>query len=871
MKLLIMSSLVFGIACGDDDALPTFDGGTPDSGMLPDVPGIDVPTVDAGDPCMGVDPADRCGTAGITCSGDTLTTCEENATGCLVTTEADCSTDGGTCDDSGAVAMCSGDPCMGVTNCEAEARSCGDDTLTVCAPDAMGCLVSTETDCTVDGTTCDDTGAMAVCVDACEGISDCDTESRSCDMDNLVVCAPDAAGCLVETATDCAGIEATCEDTADPVACVAIPCAPADASGVTLDCDSGTIMGTTMGGTEAFVGYCGGGSTSYDSPEAVFRFGDARSATVTVTAVRDAASSLDMDLFAIDGGDGTAVCGGDTDCLATGTGFTDTEVVTFDYLPGGTNYIAYDAFNGAAETTDFTLTVECEFSTCGDSVIEGPEACDDGGAVAMDGCSDLCQVEPGYLCTEDGAGLSTCELSCGDGLVNGDDECDDMNGTDADGCTACVVDMGYSCSGEPSVCELTCGDGDFDADAGEFCDDGNADNGDGCAMDCTVEADFACANDDGETSICSPTGMSIDGVLEDMDTAWTRPGATCTAGSTDTVFELVEYTNTTGAEQTVDILVNYAYDGYVHVFTDTVDPANPTTSCVAGNDDFHSTANGLIQDVVIADGATIYIAVSAFGGGRGEFSVHVTDAGFGCGNGLTDVPGDDCDDGNAMGGDGCSAACAPEDGFECDDAEPSVCAALVCGNGIIQTGEECDDMDMDSGDGCSDICEIETDYVCEGEPSVCITPVCGNGIVEAGEVCDGGAGCAVDCASAVFTGALEVGDDTWSRPFSSCGSRSGSQFYDAVPFTWDGLVDETLTFTVAWDGVDGYLHAFSDPFTAADSPTGCITGDDDFGSPAASGSQMTVPMTAGLTINAIMSTFGASPGNVGGWTLTVTR
>lgn len=961
MKLLIMSSLVFGIACGDDDTLPTFDGGTPDVGTA-DVPMLDVPMVDAGDPCMGVAPEDRCGTAGTTCDGDTLTTCAENATGCLVTTEADCSADGGTCDDSGAMAMCSSDPCMGVTNCDMEARSCDGDTLTVCALDAMGCLVTSDTDCAGDGTVCDDGGAMAMCVDACDGVSDCDTEGRSCDGDTLNVCAPDAAGCLVNTPTECAGEGAMCDDAVDPIACVPTSCPPATAFAMALDCDSGTVSGNTMGGTSDLNVNCG--FTGYSSPENVFTFEDARSATVTITATRTAGTG-DADILVLEGGAAGVNACGEASCLDTSRGTGDEEEVEFDLVAGDVAYVAYDVWStGAINTVEYDLTVACTFSTCGDSNIEGAEQCDDGnsddsdgcsalcqvepgydctedaaglstcvftcgnsvvdgadacddgnadaadgcsdfceiedgyiceedaaglstctlscgdsevngedecddgGTAAGDGCSDTCEIETGYFCEEDAAGLSTCELSCGDGVINGEDECDDMNDTDADGCTACVVDMGYSCSGAPSVCALTCGDGDFDAALGEFCDDGNADNGDGCAMDCTIEADFACANDDGETSICTSTGMSIDGVLEDTDTAWTRPGSTCTAGSTDTVFELVEYTNTTGAEQTVDILVNYAYDGYVHVFTDTVDPADPTTSCVVGNDDFHSTANGLIQDVIIADGATIYIAVSAFNTGRGEFSVHVTDAGFGCGNGLIDVPNDDCDDGNTMDGDGCSALCAPEDGFECDAEEPSVCTELVCGNGIIQTGEDCDDMNMANGDGCSDACEVETDFVCEGEPSMCVMPVCGNGTVEAGELCDGQAGCQADCLSAVFSGTLDGTEDLYDRNGSGCTASGGETgvHQDVETFTWNGPADATLDFTVAWTGVDGFLHAYDNPFDSTMPLVGCLDGGDDFG--GTSGSQVTVDATPAQVIDIVMSTY--DPADTGDWVLTVT-
>lgn len=37
---------------------------------------------------------------------------------------------------------------------------------------------------------------------------------------------------------------------------------------------------------------------------------------------------------------------------------------------------------------------------CGNSVLDGGEQCDDGNAVSGDGCSDSCQIENGYECTD---------------------------------------------------------------------------------------------------------------------------------------------------------------------------------------------------------------------------------------------------------------------------------------------------------------------------------------------------------------------------------------------------------------------------------------------------------------------------------------
>lgn len=64
-----------------------------------------------------------------------------------------------------------------------------------------------------------------------------------------------------------------------------------------------------------------------------------------------------------------------------------------------------------------------------------------------------------------------------------------------------------------------------------------------------------------------------------------------------------------------------------------------------------------------------------------------------CGNGVVE-PGEECDDGNKVSGDGCSATCLLE--------QPA-----ACGNGVLEVGEECDDGNNDNGDGCSAACKIE--------------------------------------------------------------------------------------------------------------------------------------------------------------------
>ena len=58
---------------------------------------------------------------------------------------------------------------------------------------------------------------------------------------------------------------------------------------------------------------------------------------------------------------------------------------------------------------------------------------------------------------------------CGDGVVDAGEICDDGNNTSSDGCASCGIEVGYSCSGEPSQCEPICGDGVVTG--AEACDD----------------------------------------------------------------------------------------------------------------------------------------------------------------------------------------------------------------------------------------------------------------------------------------------------------------------------------------------------------------------------------------------------------------
>lgn len=100
-------------------------------------------------------------------------------------------------------------------------------------------------------------------------------------------------------------------------------------------------------------------------------------------------------------------------------------------------------------------TATCGPDGCGDGVVQGDESCDDGNLDATDACLPSCL--PAF---------------CGDGFVRaGVEACDDANGLVGDGCIDCV--------------QARCGDGYVWLGV-EECDDGNAVDDDGCDLACRL-------------------------------------------------------------------------------------------------------------------------------------------------------------------------------------------------------------------------------------------------------------------------------------------------------------------------------------------------------------------------------------------------
>ncbi len=315
------------------------------------------------------------------------------------------------------------------------------------------------------------------------------------------------------------------------------------------------------------------------------------------------------------------------------------------------------------------------------------------------------------------------EPLCGDGVLDTEEECDDGNLEDGDGCA--------------SDCLWECGDSELEGE--EECDDGNHRDGDGCSSTCLLEE-----------GVCSDTIVDLTPLLSE--------GAFSYAGSTSNAGSHALFSCGPGRGPSVAHALYVAEPAYLQL---TVEAAYsfPLLSIRAGDCSLsmserrcnspaaeHSKA---LAEWAIPARTQLWIHVGGRLGNAGAYSLtgqlkraqgegepcDVINAHLPCGAGL------DCiaEAGNyncrrPICGDG---LLYPSEG--CDDPEDERCMKMAChpgtrcGDGKVNGDEECDDGNASNRDTCSNDCR---------------SLACGDGILQPGEECDDGNGIDGDGCSA---------------------------------------------------------------------------------------------------------------------------
>ncbi len=387
-------------------------------------------------------------------------------------------------------------------------------------------------------------------------------------------------------------------------------------------------------------------------------------------------------------------------------------------------------------------------------------------------------------------GTLSCESPCGNGFVSEDEQCDDGNAEDDDGCSSgCEVEEGWSCGegleSAPSTCERICVSAPFE----------NLHIGDECVFrfpDEWVSAswssyrDFCVDEFGGHLTTVADSSLNTSLYKIMTQSGWIGLSDTDVSGT----FVWVDDTD-------------YAYQNW--------DEAQP--------DEAHHCTE--LQE----DGTWRTVDCETEQGGYCTIP-------FVCGDGLH--PFEDCDDGNAANGDGCSSTCEEEDGFVCNsegDMNPSECRRVTCGDGMIDGDEECDDDNTSDHDGCSSTCEVEGDSECSDEPSICtVYSACSR---------DFGAALSINYNNETcFAYYAPDGGVTWSEAKADCETRGGTlatiksaRENDALhkleghEDAWIGGTDTDHESDFTWvDESESFCHAT--PSEEEEPTYSCVTDDD---------------------------------------------
>ncbi|HWO24075.1 MAG TPA: DUF4215 domain-containing protein [Kofleriaceae bacterium] len=676
--------------------------------------------------------------------------------------------------------------------CDDGNRASGDGCDSNCTVTACGNAVQTMNEGCDDGNGLDGDGCDSNCmVTGCgngirSGTEECDDGNRTsgdgCDNN----CRATACGNGVRTASE------GCDDgnQASGDGCDANCTVTACGNGVRTAgeaCDDGNLTSDDGCDANCTATACGNGvrTAGEGCDDGNLTSGDGCDANCTVTAC---GNGVRTGSEACDDGNQASGDGCDSNCTVTACG-------------NGVRTGA-EACDDGNPTSGDGCDANCTVTACGNGIRTGSEACDDGNLTNGDGCDNNCTatgcgngvVTTGEICDDgnvasgDGCDANCTYTRCGNGVITAGEECDDGNGNNTDGCTnACIIQVcGDNEVDAPETCDdgnVTSGDG-CDANcsptgcgngvitAGEACDDGNLIAWDGCSPACATEPLELEPNEDGSISTGGSgiTGNDFATANANANGALTGSitfGAALTPAGDEDVFL---FRNTSSAPQLVrfdlwsralgvGVSCGTSIDTGLQI-RDAAGASLASNDNRAAGDSCSGLVHGLLPD------ASVYAHVMELGD-NAPIAGYVLQAVYTpvpCGNGLIEF-GEQCDDGNTAGGDGCGATCQIE---------------VVCGDGLIAPGEQCDDGNAAGGDGCSATCQIET--TAELEPNDTFAEAAASPIQLAGDrVIRGAIATATDLDTyrLVVSAATVIRFEAFTSIFD-CNAAVALRLYDAI-------------------------------------------------------------------------------------------
>ncbi|CAK74991.1 unnamed protein product (macronuclear) [Paramecium tetraurelia] len=388
-------------------------------------------------------------------------------------------------------------------------------------------------------------------------------------------------------------------------------------------------------------------------------------------------------------------------------------------------------------------------NNCGDQIIVGIEACDDGNIYPNDGCYE-CQFQCYEHCTNCYFGIclecdqengwyltgSNCESVCGDNIiVYGQEECDDGNFNPFDLCDSCVLSCAEFCDlctdgkcqkcksgfqyiAKTQQCIPICGD--FKVVGYENCDDNNFVLFDGCYQ-CQFKCQDSCTNClNGQCYECNTQGWILN-----LSTL------TCESVLDDNII----------SDEQCD-------DGNI----------TPMDGCFQQQYECQDSCIQCYLGYCLACQSNWQLDMLS----HLCFPI--------CGDGMT-VGDEVCEDSNSSIYDGCYQ-CQIQCDQNCQICDFSVCQVCqlgfalvnnrcieVCGDGIVVEQEECDDQINDLDQICN-----QCKYTCNVGCKVCVSGSC--------ELCEDGYllqdfQCQSICGDRIISGSEQC-DDGNSDPFDGC-------------------------------------------------------------------------------------------------------